>query len=86
MRLKKAKELPAQTSLPVQTIVEMVGYNDPCYFSKVFRKATGQSPGSYRKTIFAVDHEKASPVEPLRLPTHVRSCAISESNLGRLEG
>lgn len=49
LRLKKAKELLAQTSLPVQTIVEMVGYNDPCYFSKVFRKATGQSPGSYRK-------------------------------------
>lgn len=52
LRLKKAKELLTRTSLPVQTIVEMVGYNDPCYFARVFRKATGQSPGSYRKTLW----------------------------------
>src|SRR5690606_32609300 len=46
----------------------------------------GAKPGKLPQAILAVDHEKASPVEPLRLPTHVRSCPISESNLGRLEG
>jgi len=34
------------------TITEValaVGFNDPAYFTRVFRKETGQSPQAYRK-------------------------------------
>lgn len=69
IRLQRAKELLVQTSLPVQCIVEMVGYNDPCYFSRVFRKATGQSPGQYRKTFLKITRRrKDEPWSPLGRP------------------
>lgn len=50
VRLRKAKELLVQTSLQIQRIAELVGYNDVSYFNRVFRRETGQSPGSYRNT------------------------------------
>jgi len=36
-------------SLPVSVIAYSVGFNDPLYFSRSFRKATGVSPSEYRK-------------------------------------
>ena len=31
-------------------IAEKVGFDDPSYFSKVFRRVTGLSPGKFRET------------------------------------
>ncbi|MFT4105601.1 MAG: AraC family transcriptional regulator [Lacrimispora sp.] len=36
-------------SLPVSVIAYSVGFNDPLYFSRSFRKAIGVSPSEYRK-------------------------------------
>ncbi len=47
-RLKKAKELmDADPLLPIMDVAGRVGYSDPYYFSKCFRKHFGLSPSAY---------------------------------------
>lgn len=49
LRIEKAKELIAQNpALDFTTIGESVGYHDPHYFSRAFKKVTGLSPSEYR--------------------------------------
>lgn len=47
VRLEAAKEL-LLSEVPIARISEMVGYDDPLYFSKVFSQQVGQSPQHYR--------------------------------------
>jgi two-component system response regulator YesN len=47
-RIKKAKEMLRMTNLKAAEISYQVGYNDPHYFSYVFRKNTGLSPTEFR--------------------------------------
>jgi AraC-like DNA-binding protein len=47
VRLAAAKEL-LQSEVPIARIAEMVGFDDPLYFSKVFSRHVGQSPQNYR--------------------------------------
>ena len=47
-RVERSKELLANTSLNAKEISYGVGYNDPNYFFKVFKKATGLTPGEFR--------------------------------------
>lgn len=49
-RIKKAKELLIGTELKLYEVAEKVGFNDPKYFSKVFKETTGQSVAEYRKS------------------------------------
>ena len=49
VRLEKAKDLLANTNLPVAEVARIVGYDNPLYFSRVFKNAVGQPPLSYRK-------------------------------------
>ncbi|MDO4621643.1 MAG: response regulator [Eubacteriales bacterium] len=49
LRIRKAQELLKNTDYPISTVGEMVGYPDQFYFSKTFRKSTGQNPSAYRK-------------------------------------
>ncbi|MBI3944895.1 MAG: helix-turn-helix transcriptional regulator [Armatimonadetes bacterium] len=37
-----------ETPLPVKRVAESVGFADPLYFSRVFHRATGQSPTEFR--------------------------------------
>ncbi|MDR0652556.1 MAG: response regulator [Synergistaceae bacterium] len=48
-RLERAKELLRTTSAKASEIAYMVGYNDPHYFSYVFKKNVGVSPSDYRR-------------------------------------
>lgn len=50
-RLQKAKELLSQTNLhyPIAEIAGKVGYDDPHYFSRLFRKKIGIPPIQYRE-------------------------------------
>jgi two-component system response regulator YesN len=48
IRIRKAKELLRTTSLRSYEIALEVGYNDPHYFSYLFRKNTGLSPTEFR--------------------------------------
>jgi YesN/AraC family two-component response regulator len=48
LRVEKAKELLTDTDMPAYEVAETVGFNDPAYFSLVFKKHTGQSPHRFR--------------------------------------
>lgn len=49
LRIGKAKELLETTEMRSSQIATEVGYNDPHYFSYLFKKNTGMTPGEYRK-------------------------------------
>jgi AraC-like DNA-binding protein len=49
LRVQRACELLRTTSKSVQEIGKLVGYNDPYYFSRAFKKIIGTSPNEYRK-------------------------------------
>lgn len=48
MRIEKAKELLATTDMRLSAIAMEIGYNEPNYFSHVFRKLEGGTPKEYR--------------------------------------
>ena len=48
LRIEKAKELLRTTTLKSFEISFQIGYNDPHYFSHVFKKHTGLSPKKFR--------------------------------------
>lgn len=49
VRIANAKSLLETTSYNVMEIAEIVGYDNPLYFSRLFKKQTGMSPSEYRK-------------------------------------
>jgi two-component system response regulator YesN len=49
IRMERARELLSGTSLPVSQISRQIGYNDPNYFIRIFKKETTLSPGQYRR-------------------------------------
>ncbi|MDC7235350.1 MAG: AraC family transcriptional regulator [Spirochaetales bacterium] len=49
MRMQRACRYLAETDMPVKEIAWNLGYEDPLYFSRLFRKKRDESPGSYRK-------------------------------------
>ena len=48
IRIRKAKELLRTTTMKAFEICYQIGYNDPHYFSHVFRKNTGLTPREFR--------------------------------------
>lgn len=48
IRMTEAKYLLTETSIQIADIAKNVGYDDPYYFSRIFKKYTGQSPSTYR--------------------------------------
>ncbi|WP_338018412.1 response regulator [Lederbergia galactosidilytica] len=48
VRLEKAKNFLLEGTLPLKEIALTIGYKDPNYFSRVFKKETGLSPREYR--------------------------------------
>lgn len=48
-RIELAKELLANTDMPILNIALELSYNEPNYFSKVFKKIVGQTPTEYRE-------------------------------------
>lgn len=49
IRIAKAGELLAKTNMKIYEIAYAVGYDNPTYFSTVFKKITNYSPQDYRK-------------------------------------
>ena len=48
LRIQEAKRLLRKTRMPVAEIAAQVGYADVKYFYKQFKRATGETPASYR--------------------------------------
>lgn len=57
LKMTEAAKLLRQTDLPVGEIARQLGYTDPYYFSRAFKKAEGTSPTAYRaaKPAYAPD-------------------------------
>jgi|GEM_PF-326845 len=50
IRIENAKVLLKSTNASIGAIAHEVGYQDQCYFTKVFKKHTGCTPKEYRKS------------------------------------
>ncbi|MDF2923503.1 MAG: two-component system response regulator [Paenibacillaceae bacterium] len=50
VRVEKAKALLVETDMPVVEISKRVGFENPNYFFKIFRRLEGISPNEYRHT------------------------------------
>lgn len=48
-RVEKAQTLLVSTELTLSQIAQKTGFNDEYYFSRLFCKTVGQSPGKYRR-------------------------------------
>jgi len=49
VRIEKAKEMLRVTDLSMKVIAKKVGYKDPNYFSRVFKKVTQMKPSDFRQ-------------------------------------
>ena len=49
IRIRNAQTLLETTDYSVADIASVIGYDNPMYFSRLFRKAKGLSPAKYRK-------------------------------------
>jgi YesN/AraC family two-component response regulator len=48
LRIEKAQNMISTNILSLSEISASIGFNDPLYFSKVFKKYVGLSPKQYR--------------------------------------
>jgi len=51
LRLERAKELMYSTTMNISEIAFAVGYDNPLYFSRLFRRHMGLSPSEYRREV-----------------------------------
>lgn len=51
VRIDKAKTLLKDVKIKTYEVGQMVGYEDPTYFSKVFKKVVGVSPSEYKSLV-----------------------------------
>lgn len=49
LRMKRARELLETTSMNIKEIADDLGYEDPFYFSRLFKSTNGVAPSDYRK-------------------------------------
>ena len=49
LRIDEAKDLLVNSSMSVNDVARQIGFSDPCYFSRIFRKYAGCSPKEYRR-------------------------------------
>ena len=50
VRVEKSKELLLNEDLTLVEISNLVGFEEQSYFTKVFRRITGTTPGKFRET------------------------------------
>lgn len=48
-KLSAARRLLRESDMPISAISDVLGYNDPLYFSRLFRREVGISPREYRR-------------------------------------
>ena len=53
LRISNAQTLLGSTNYNITEIAEIVGYDNPLYFSRLFRKQSGMSPSEFRNRLRA---------------------------------
>ncbi len=51
LRIEKAKDFLMTDSMSVATAAQLAGYDDPLYFSRVFKKSTGIAPNAFYHSV-----------------------------------
>src|SRR5690242_2696250 len=51
LRMTRAGQLLARTSLPVNEVMRLVGCPDPSHFARNFRRHFGEGPSEYRRRL-----------------------------------
>ena len=71
VRLQRAKQLLAETELPLYEIASRTGFRNPEHFSYLFKSKSGQTPGQFRreakasgKPIVRAQNHQAKTIEP----------------------
>lgn len=54
LRIEKAKDLLFSQNIPITSIAPLVGFEDPLYFSRVFKRFTGMSPRQFRNNALVI--------------------------------
>ena len=57
VRIRRAQELLALPDLSIQDVATNVGFSDPYYFSRCFRKHTKMTPSAYRQRMLESEKE-----------------------------
>ena len=55
LRMVNAQSLLERTTYNIKEISEIVGYENPLYFSRVFKREIGKSPAQYRKEMIPTE-------------------------------
>ena len=66
VRINNAVSLLGCTSYNINEISNIIGYDNPLYFSRIFKKVKGVSPSDYRKSLNqSTEHseESENPIE-----------------------
>lgn len=69
LRIEEAKQLLETTDFPTDVIASTVGYEDPAFFRRLFKRRTGVTPARYRQRVQVITHlaPPAESVAPHRL-------------------
>lgn len=51
LRMQRACELLQNRNLSIKETAVLLGYDDPCYFSRLFKAVTGLAPRAYRTMV-----------------------------------
>ncbi len=52
IKIERAMELLMSTDISVEECAEAVGFSDPSYFSRIFKKMTSKTPTEYKKAYY----------------------------------
>lgn len=58
IRMTKAKELLVNSLFQVSEVARLTGYDNPLYFSRLFKKTWGMSPKEYKEQNYSYDMQK----------------------------
>jgi AraC family transcriptional regulator len=64
-RIERAKTLLVESASSVTEIGMAVGFGETSSFTAAFRKATGQTPTAYRRSLASIPHGKQKSIAPL---------------------
>jgi len=59
LRMEEAKQVLETTDDPVDAVAVTVGYDDPTFFRRLFKRRTGVTPSRYRQRFQSISHMRA---------------------------